>query len=538
MKKILSATSPNRYEIYITNLFKRQKFTPGKELVKLLVETFSVRDDYARKIIQRAVAEGYIHSSSPLTFGNGQFAYLNPKTQLTYDIVMQISKSNRPPLYRLMAALDENDGVISYFEAAKISASPDEQTSTKVNTINQLVNQLEKLEFVYEKVDDNGIRYILEKKLQSDIGEEQRKMALHHNKMIMDCMFIPDILRWLKKSNIIDNTMFLYRNKKTPGIGAEHNGLIWDALAYTKTTGINPIFGAKADSIEKQSFVPVDIVINRDYDQLDLDGFYNRVQIVLNSVKKGERKVLPIVVYRSSSELVLNKLAKLGFIAFDIASIFGGRIYDVIEKVAQINIGLERSEPNVENTVASILTTLQAAGQEENLTDLKGALFEFLMFPLLKLLYPFAEIIHGKTLTEKKPDGKKEYYEYDYIIKSSNPREILIVELKGYSSHANIPVGDADTKNTLRWFFRRTLPFAQKNFQKEIEGGAHFAGTFITSAGFYENGHELLSKLSATKIKPKNLEVGYDGQALLKLLKAHDFDTVIKTIKKFYSKPE
>ena len=395
-----------------------------------------------------------------------------------------------------------------------------------------------KLEFVYEKADDNGVRYILERQLQNDVGEEQRRMAVHYNKMIMDCMFIPDILRWLKKSNIVDNTMFLYRNKKTPGVGAEQNGLIWDALAYTKTTGINPIVGAKADSIEKQSFVPLDIVISRPYDQLDLDGFYNRIQIVLNAVKEGKRKVLPIVIYRSASELVLNRLAKLGFIAFDIASIFGSKIHEVIDKVGQIYIGYESSEVNLGTTVASILNTLQAAGQEENLTDLKGILFEYLMYPLLKTLYPNAEIIHGKTLTEKKADGQKEYYEYDYIIKSSNPKEMLIVELKGYSAHAHIPVGDSNTKNTLRWFFRRTLPFAQKWFKKEIEEGAHFAGTFMTSAGFYDNGHEFLARLSKTKIKPKKLEIGYDGEDLLALLDANDFEKIKKTIERFYSKPD
>jgi hypothetical protein len=538
MKKMLNVKAPNKYEVYITSILKRQKFITGKELVRLLIETFSIKDDNARKIIQRTVSEGIIKSSSPLTFGNGQFAYLLPKVLLTYDVVMQICQANRPPLYRLMAALEQNEGVLSYLEALKVSASPDEQTSSKVKTLNQLINELTKLEFVYEKADENGVRYLLERNLQNDIGEEQRRMMIHYNKMILDCMFIPDILRWLKKSNIIDNTMFLYRNKKTPGVGAEQNGLIWDALAYTKTTGINPIVGARADTIEKQTFVPIDIIMSRSYEQLDLDGFYNRVQLVLNSVKQGRRKVLPIVIYRSASELVLNKLAKLGFIAFDIASIFGSRIYDVIEKVGQIYIGQEYSEVNLDKTVSSILTTLESAGQEDNLTDLKGILFEFLMYPVLKTIYPNAEIIHGKTLTEKKIDGQKEYYEYDYIIKSSNPLEILIVEVKGYSSNANIPLGDSDTKNSLRWFFRRTLPFAQKYFKKEIEEGAHFAGTFITSAGYYQNGHEFLQKLSATKLKPKKMEIAYDGADLLELLENNDFDKVKKTIERFYMKPE
>jgi hypothetical protein len=536
MKNLITVKAPNKYKIYIIDVLERQKFITGKELVQLLKRDFSVKDVNARKIIQRSVNEGYIKSSSPLTFGNGQFVYLKINLTLTFESVMQICQTNRPPLYRLMYSMNLGNGVISYYEALKVSASPNEQLSSKIKTLDELIIELVKLDFVYEKTDENGVRYILEKYLQNNVGEEQNRISVHYNKLIMDCMFIPDILRWLKKCNIIDNNLLLYRNKKTPAIGAQQNGLIWDALAYTKTTGINEISGVKADVIEKQTFVPLDIILSRPYEQVDLDGFYNRIQLVLNSIKLGKRKVLPIVVYRTASDLILNKLAKLGFIAFDIGSIFGSKIYDVIEKINQIQINSNFSNLNVESAVSSILIKLQEAGQDNNLTDLKGTLFEFLMYPILKTIYPNAEIIHGKTYTNKNNDGTKEYYEYDYIVKSSNPHEILIVELKGYSSNAKIQVGDSNTKNTLKWFFRRTLLFAKKQFKKEIEEGAHFVGTFITSAGYFQDGYEFLEKLSTSSIKPKNLDIGYDGAQLLTLLEKYDFHKIKKTIERFYVK--
>ncbi len=540
IKNLLKINAPNKYESYIIEIFKELRFITGKELVRLLKLEFSIKDDNARKIIQRTVIEGYLNSSSPLTFGNGQYVYLAPKQLLTKPIVKQICKENRPPLYRLMGALELSNGIISYYEGLKITSAPDEVTSSKINTLNQLIVVLVKLDFIYEKKDKNGVRYIIEKNGEIENGgiPEEALMLNHYNKLIVDCMLIPDILRWLRKSNLIDNIFFLYRNKKTPWIGAEQNGLVWDALAYTKTTGINPILGVDATSIDKQTFVPLDIVLNRPYDQVDLDGFYNRVQIVRNSVKNGTRKILPIVIYRNTSELIINSLSKLGFIAFDIASIFGTKIYEVITKVSEIQIGLEPNEYDVEKTVSSILNTLESAGQDESLKDLKGILFEFLLYPVLKTFYPNAEIIHGKTLSEQRPDEDKEYYEYDYIIKSSNPKEIIIVELKGYSANAHIPVGDTDTKNTLRWFFRKTLPFARKHFKKELEEGAHFAATFITSAGYYDDGIKFIEKLSKSTLKPKKLDVAYNGQQLLDMLTEHDFKKIKSTIEKFYSKPE
>ncbi|WP_276347909.1 hypothetical protein [Daejeonella sp. JGW-45] len=531
---------PNKYELYILNLLKRSRFLVGKELVTLLKSEFAVKDDYARKILQRAVAENFITSSSPVTFGYGQFAYLQPGTVLTYQMVKQICKENRPPLYRLMMAMDINNGIISYYEGLKVTSAPEEPTSSKVNTLNQLVDVLSKMEFVYEKNDENGVKYIIVKTSNVELGdiEEAALMAGHFNKMIIDCMFIPDILRWLRKSNLIDNIQFLYRNKKTPSIGAEQNSLVWDALAYTKTTGINPTLGAEATTIDKQTFVPLDIVIHRPYEQVDLDGFYNRVQIVINSVKTTVRKVLPIVIYRDASELIINSLSKLGFLAFNISSIFGTRIHEVITKFSEIQIGMDPDEDDIQKTVTSILSTLKSAGQDDNLKDLKGTLFEFLLYPVLKTFYPNAEIIHGKTLSEKRSGEEKEYYEYDYIIKSSNPKEIVIVELKGYSSHAHIALGDTNTKNTLRWFFRKTLPFAQKYFKKEIQEGAHFAASFITPAGYYDDGSEFLQKISNSALKPKKFEISYDGQRLLKMLEDNDFDKIKATVEKFYSKPE
>lgn len=537
-KNIIKCKAPNIYETYIVKLLNETNFTTAKVIVRLLKNEFDITDDYARKIIQRGVTNEFFISSNPITFGNRQFAYLKLGEKLTPQIVMQICKKDRPPLYRLMVALNLNNGILSYYEGLKLSAAPEEVTTSKINTLNQLLTILVKLDFVYEKNDINGVKYIIEKNGELEKGgiNEAALMANHYRKMIIDCIFILDILKWLKKSNLIDNIQYLYRNKKTPAIGAVQNDLLWDAVAYTKTTGINSILGVDANTIERQTFVPLDIVLHRTYSQVDLDGFYSRIQIVINSVKKTPRKVLPIVIYRNASEEIINSLSKLGFIAFDIASIFGTKIGEVIENLLEIQIGLDIDNGSIDKIVTSTLSTIKTAGQDENLKDLKGVLFEYLLYPVLKTYYPNAEIIHGKTLSEQKPGKMKEYYEYDYIIKSSNPKEIVIVELKGYSSNVYIPVGNSATKNTLGWFFRKTLPFAKRYFKKEINEGAHFAACFITPAKYYDDGHAFIKEISDSNIKPIKLEIAYDGEKLFKLLAGNDFKNINDTICKFYSK--
>ena len=55
--------------------------------------------------------------------------------------------------------------------------------------------------------------------------------------------------------------------------------------------------------------------------------------------------------------------------------------------------------------------------------------------------------------------------------RSSNPKEIIIVELKGYHSKYKIPLGSFETKNTIKWFFSNTLPFIKDKYQNEINEG-------------------------------------------------------------------
>ncbi|MCX2476089.1 hypothetical protein OQZ33_17275 [Pedobacter sp. MC2016-05] len=73
------------------------------------------------------------------------------------------------------------------------------------------------------------------------------------------------------------------------------------------------------------------------------------------------------------------------------------------------------------------------AGQEDALRDLRGVMFEILMFPVLSSIYANAAATRGKTCSVTDADGKKEGYEYDYIFNSSHPQEIVVVELKGYN---------------------------------------------------------------------------------------------------------
>lgn len=534
----------NKYDLFIEAKITKEKFISGGDLSKSIQYEFNLQNDNSRKIIERAVKKNVLKSSHPLTFGKGQFIYFANDKKLNKDTLKKFCKNNRPPIYRLLESLDDNDGVISYYEALKITASPLIKSNSKVDLLENIIDDVNKLKLLKIFTDSNNVKYIVYDNIDDE--ELKKRLLLHYNKLKLDTSFVSDILSWISKSNLILNGDKSFRNKYQPSLGAKHNNLIWDAFGYTKTTGINDISPQIAKDKEKQTLVVLDIVISRNYQQYDLDGFLNRIQINLNSVSIGKRKVLPIIIYKDCSSYILNKSKSLGFIAYDIGSIYGSNIFHILNNIYKIQLNsklLESTE--LEATILDTLEVIRSSGQEDQLRDLKGTLFEVVMYQLLKLKYSNAEIIPNysyskivryKEVSEEQAmeKEKKEYYEYDYIIKSSNPKEIIVVELKGYHSNYEIPLGDYLTKNTVKWFFNKTFPFLKEKYKRDIEDGYVYKGVYITSSKFQENAIDFLDILNKGKSKPTNLEVYYDREKLLNVLEENDFKSLKMIIQKFY----
>jgi len=539
-----------KYEFFLNDHLKQILFASGSDLKALLMEEFNISEANARQAVSRAAKAKVIASSYPYTFGKNQYIYLYRENYLTVFMIMAVSQKSRPPMYRLLRSMLDNGGIISHYEGMKITASPGTATSTKVATLDDMIKVLSSMSMVRTYTDAKDVKYILFKESPFNLGigvvsgaDEGPLIQNHFNKMLMDAALMPDILRWLYRSNLIDNTKIIYRNKKNPQTGAVHNKLTWDAFSYTKATGINPTFGAKSEEVEKQTMVALDVVLSRKYSQEDLDGFLDRIQINLNSVSVGHRKMLPIIFYRECDELVLNSISKLGIIAFDIGAIFGQKIYEVLQGLNELNSLLQITD-NADVAVKSVLKTIRKTGQDDLLRDLKGSLFEVLMYPLLKNMFGDAAMERGKTLVTKGPkdeDGKQdtEKYEYDFIIHSAHPNELIFVELKGYMSNVLIPLADRDKRNSLSWFFRRTLPFGATHYPMELTNGRVLKAMYITSAQFDQDGQLFIEDLNKGKLRSKNGMTAYDHHDLIQLLAEKEFKNEVKIIKKFYTfKPE
>jgi hypothetical protein len=527
----------NEYDVFIEGILLKDKFLVSGNICDLLSKKYGVTNDNARKILERSSKKGVVKTSYPITFGKGQYVYFLPDEKLNKETIKKISKKFRPPLYRLLECLDNNEGIISFFEALKITSSPLERGSSKIDLLEDLIEVLKSRELIYLATDNNNVKYIIYQNLKEN---EVNLMNYHYSKLKLDAVFVKDILDWLEKSNLILSLNNQYRNKNNPTLGARHNNLLWDAFGYTKTTGLIQKSNSKDNTIEKQTLVVLDVVLSRNYEDYDLDGFLSRIQINLNSVNKGFRKVIPIVVYKNCSSYVYNKMKKLGFLCYNIGSIFGTNIFTILENVTKLQFNHNFiNNDDFEKTIIDTLNTIKDSGQEDQLKALKGILFEVILFQVLRHQYNNAEIIpnyyYSKAIINKETTlEESKGYEYDYIIRSSNPKEIIVVELKGYHSNYKIPLGTYETKNTIKWFFSNTLTFIKDKFQKEIDEGYIFKGAYITSSNFEEDAIEFMEKLNNGKLKPERLNVYYDRTKLMELLNKNDFKSLVDIIEKFY----
>lgn len=504
------------------------------ELANALIKKFQVRDDNARKIISRAFNDKIVASTKPLSFGKGMYYYYLPGNTPSVDELKAIAREKRPPVYRLLDLLHRSGGIISFYEGLKVTSSPEEGSSTKMSKLTDIVSDLAEQELVIERRDENGTVYILEVADEKEDAEASYEMAIeaHRKRMEMDVLFFPDIVGWLLSLNIL-NTLGAYRNVATPGFGVIHNRLYWDAFSYSKVSGIHEGIPAQSNTPDKQTLVVMDIVLHRNYSMTDFDGFISRIQINNNSVKKEKRKCIPIIIYHEIEDQALYTARKNGFLIFSMARMYGTHVSKLLTNIQEV---YNSPVDEISDKIAKALHRIKVSGLVDQLKMLRGALFEQMMRVVIEHQYPNAQIKARKII--KEPGHQTRKREFDYVINSETPREIVLIELKGYAENAYVDLGEPDEMGTLRYFFRGSVPLAQSYYKGQLEfEHVLVKALFITTGTYARDAKNLIDNLNTptNKLKPTNFpSCVMDRNELIIFLRNNSFTSEIDMIKKYY----
>lgn len=315
----------NKFDIYIQSLFEDENsFYSASDLIEMLEKKFGITNNYARQLILRASNDkNVIKSSVPFSFNKGQYYYMHPLRSVSLETLTEICKKYRKPLYRLLSLLKKNNGIISMYEAIKITATPiSNPEKYKTISLNKDLEKLKELNFITVKTYvKTGERFIINKSEESFSDELIKK---HRDKMSEDTVFIVDIIRWLSSHGFITGKP-IYRRKENPSVGAVLNDYLFDIYSFSKTTGF---YIGEPKKEDKQTIMVADILLNRTYNNIDLASFYDRVQSIRNSTKLGRssRKVMPIIFYMDIEDETKKQLNNLHILNFSMEDILGIKV--------------------------------------------------------------------------------------------------------------------------------------------------------------------------------------------------------------------
>lgn len=502
-------------------LHKGEAFIAEKLVTELKQMFPDLQDSNCRRIISNAHKHGRIASSEPITFAHNQYAYFSSSEVFGYKVLAKCIMEYKKPLHRVIFALQRGNGILSVLDARKISGTTLLRESHSL-LFENILDQLEILKIAeVRKIGDTDFIIKCNKNVDTLQADGIRTDLQSNNTMLSL------VLQWAVRANIIDDKQLCFMGEANSFNGVERNNEIWDAFGFSNAVGLGGI------TRDFQTLVLVDFHAKNIYEEYDFAGFKDRVDRVVYSTRGERRKVLPIVFSNGASPLAIASMKKYGYINFNIADILGRNAVGISRNFTEnrqlIEQKLAVNDFTVTDKVADSLEQIKKSGCEANYGNLKGALFEYLMYPVVQKIYGHnSVVIHSY---KGSCDGKE--FECDYLVKAAD--ENVIFELKGYAKGNKILLGEFDkdtgkyTDNSVRWFLNHTFELCSKVL------GKHPVNKFcyITTSDFSEDAAKEL--ISRKKNKPNKLECCYNHDSLLELLKENNMKDEIKVINQFYS---
>lgn len=496
----------------------------GSELAGILSGSFpELSEINCRKIISCTVKKGVIKSSAPITFGNHQYAYFSSDRPVDYNTLKDVIREHKKYLHRAIFAIKRNGGWLSELELVKITGVTSAQNTHNVNI------QTVKQELAFLKIAESVIykksEFIVSTMANADVENQVKWLKTMNDYNLL----VYQVCEWMGRANLIDMQQASFIGAANNFRGTERNGELWDMFGFTNTVGLGTV------QKEFQTIVVVDVGFRDTYEEYDFIGFQERVNRLIHSVHGEKRKVLPIVFAKDFSPRARQLLKKNYYMNFSLSMILGQSFVEVARKYNQTIEKLQRKvtgrQTDILTEVKEMLNTFRESGSEENYGNLKGHLFEYLMYPVFQKIYPERDVrmIHGYTGSVK---GEK--FECDYLI--DTPSENIIVELKGYRRKDVIRLGsflpetEKPEQDTVKWFLVRTFELCRKSYG----GNKKFKFSYITTAQIEDAAVKKMEERK--KEKPERIQCCYDYSGLIELLNNYGMAAERKIIEQFYDK--
>lgn len=496
----------------------------GSDLKKVLIDKFpDLNDAYARKIISDCFRKKIINSTDPVKFGNNEYVYYSVLAENKFDLLKDNIKKYKPKMHRVIFALKRNSNILSYNELCKISGAYTNDNLHDVNVIG-LLKDLKTLN-IAELKEYKGTKFM---EFINNSSSEESFINFIEDLKDKNLLLYQSLL-WLARNNIISSDRQLFYGEGNNYNGISNNDAVWDAFCFTNTVGLGNKIG------EYQTIVVVDFLHKHKYEEYDFLGFKSRVDHLLFSVKNEKRKVLPIIIALDFSPKARALINKENYMCFDLDSLLGrnalyiSKLYRNTVKIIEENID-NCNMNEINDSIEKFCEFVHGVGSEKNYQNLKGTLFEYLMYPVFTKIFDkrYDRITSNFSGSV---DGKE--FECDYRIETET--ENIFVELKGYKKDYIIPLGKYDkdkneisSNQCVKWFLCETYEKAKKVVGPERKSSF----CYITTASISDEAKQVIK--NRKKDKPANLELYYERESLIKLLKKYGLKKEVRIIEQYF----
>lgn len=386
----------------------------SKEIHNELVSHFSITSDNARKITSNLVKNGSLYAAKDLVFDSGsKLLYYKYDESEFRNALLKIKPY-------ISSVLDHFNlfHIISKFNLFKLSAKPEDKNGKELSSL------FKDLSFFYH------IKYHGEYIVFSSFDERQIEDAIQKYLLYekTDFLAISSIVSHNIQTNIINSKEIEYRSQTKAKVN--YFLYMFDAVAK----------GVISDIVMNDVIYLYEVSTIKEVTTDSLANYLFR----LNAVKKlSPSNCVGALVYTSISDEALKIARANNLMLMPLKRVFGNRIENILEIIKQKDVSIDDIDKAAE--------LIKSTGQEENLGNIMGELFEYMVEKIVCKIYTVGSIVKRRFLF----DHNSKRREIDIHIQTQN--ESVLIECK--SSKNKVPLGEYDakakktTKDSVKYFY-------------------------------------------------------------------------------------
>ncbi|MAF02084.1 MAG: hypothetical protein CME86_06695 [Herbaspirillum sp.] len=348
--------------------------------------------------------------------------------------------------------------------------------------------------------------------LEQEVNRQEPNYSALRARLITEEILLKAVRNWLRNLGMASYDLVAIRDEKPipPKVGT----FAWDLSAPSY---LAPMVDRRKGERTKPGFVACDVLLAADLPK-EVVGTFIRKCNTLRSLKRVGR-CLQFFIAESYAPDALRVLKEEGIVPATPGSLFGEDVAKGLKQLTEAltNAARASENPKIVDELFKRLSSIEGAD-----TNLRGALFEFVVAGLVRLAIGGAQVSMNKVV--KTIDGERA--EADVMVVSPG-RSVTFIECKGYQ-----PASIVDDAEVERWLKKQIPTLKKWVLEHQDLSHLHLRFEFWATGKFTEEG---LAALKEASENTKKYQIQYrDAEGVLTFAKEVNDSSLLGTLKEHF----